>query len=218
MIVEDEVDIAESMQLFLHNAGYQSVHVDDGREVIAGVKQEKPDLVVMDIMLPGVDGIACTKEIRSFSNVPIIMVTARGEQSDKIKGLALGVDDYVSKPFDIEELMLRIKAVLRRVSGSPSFTQWRIQDDTMQIFFLDKKVKLSTLEFALFNLLFKAPERVYSREQIIELAYSDDRDITDRAIDSHVKNIRRKLRDQGIEYSPIQSVYGAGYAFKADEP
>ena len=213
LIVEDEADIAEHMQLFLQDAGYVAVHVDDGANVLDAVKRERPDLIVMDVMMPNKDGIACSDEIRGFSNVPIIMVTALGAQKDRLSGLEIGADDYVCKPFDVTELLLRIKAVLRRTAYSVNFTAWHFNEDALEAVYQDTHVTLSALEFALFALLCASPERIYSRDQIIQLAYPDHRDITDRAIDSHVKNIRKKLRAKGIEESPIRSIYGAGYKF-----
>ncbi len=216
LIVEDDEDIAELLELFFQNEGYATVHVDDGNVVVAAVKQHTPDLIVMDLMLPNQDGIVCTQAIREFSNVPIMMLTARIQQIEKLQGLEVGADDYICKPFDVHEMVLRAKAILRRTEGQVSFSQWTLDADALLIKVNGHKVELSALEFSLFKLLFDSPKRVYSRDQIIELAYPDYRDITDRAIDTHVKKIRKKFKQVGLAESPIQSVYGAGYRFLPD--
>lgn len=213
LIVEDETDIAEHLALFFQSQGFEAVHVDDGALVVDAVKREQPSLIVLDLMLPNKDGIACCKDIRTFSNVPIVMLTARGEQVHKLAGLEVGADDYVCKPFDTVELVLRVKAILRRSDGHVSYQAWQLDDQSHDVRFRELHIALSSLEYALFSLLFRAPERIFSREQILELAYPDYRDITDRSVDSHVKNIRKKFKQVGIAPSPIQSVYGAGYRF-----
>ena len=213
LLVEDDADIVELIQLFLKNEGYQVVHVDDGAEVIDKVHAVHPDLIIMDIMLPNVDGLACTQEIRKSFNVPIIMLTARVEQSDKLTGLETGADDYLCKPFDIQELLLRIKALLRRTQGQVHYQSWVIDEDKLTVAFKGNVIDFTVGEYRLFTLMYNSPNRVFSREQIIDLIYSDYRDITDRAIDSHIKNLRKKLKQNGIEPAHIQSVYGAGYRF-----
>ncbi|REL25595.1 DNA-binding response regulator [Thalassotalea euphylliae] len=213
LLVEDDADIVELIQLFLKNEGYQVVHVDDGAEVIGKVHAVHPDLIIMDIMLPNVDGLACTQEIRKSFNVPIIMLTARVEQTDKLTGLETGADDYLCKPFDIQELLLRIKALLRRTEGQVHYQSWVIDEDKLTVAFNGNVLDFTVGEHRLFTLMYNSPNRVFSREQIIELIYADFRDITDRAIDSHIKNLRKKLKQNSIEPAHIQSVYGAGYRF-----
>jgi len=213
LIVEDEYDIAENLQLFFQHQDFETRHVDDGALVIAAAKTYQPDLIVMDLMLPNRDGLDLTKEIRTFSNVPIVMLTAKVEQVDKLVGLESGADDYMCKPFDAMELILRVKAILSRTEGKVQFSNLALFPDNREVTFKGEQVGLSALEFNLFELLYNAPERIYSREQIIEFAYPQYRDITDRTIDSHVKNIRKKFKEVGAENTPIQSVYGAGYRF-----
>lgn len=213
LLVEDDLDIVELVKLFLINSGYQVMHVDDGANVLNAVRSTKPDLIIMDIMLPNMDGLECTQAIRKLYNVPIIMLTARVEQSDKLKGLTNGADDYLCKPFDIEELLLRIKALLRRTIGQVNYETWAIDEEKLTVAFNNKLIDFTAVEFKLFTLLYNSPNRVFSREQIIEVAHLGFRDITDRAIDTHIKNLRKKLKKNGVEPTHIQSVYGVGYRF-----
>jgi len=216
LFVEDDLDIVEMVELFLNNEGYKVFHVDDGAKVLPAVRLHQPDLVIMDIMLPNVDGIECTKQIRKQFNVPIIMLTAKVEQRDKLVGLLNGADDYLCKPFDIQELLLRVKAILRRTSGQIEYRSWTINENKLSVSLNNISIELTVAEFKLFSLLFNSPERVFSREQIIKLAHSDFRDITDRAVDSHIKNLRKKLKHKGVDPAHIQSVYGAGYRFNRE--
>ncbi|REL30886.1 response regulator transcription factor [Thalassotalea euphylliae] len=216
LLVEDDADIVELIQLFLRNEGYHVVHVDDGAEVIGAVQLNQPDLIIMDIMLPNVDGLTCTQEIRQSFNVPVIMLTALVEQGDKLAGLETGADDYLCKPFDIQELLLRIKALLRRTEGQVHYQPWVIDEEQLTVSFNGAMVDFTLGEFKLFTLLYNAPNRVFSRDQIIELIYADYRDITDRAVDSHIKNLRRKIKQNGADPAHIQSVYGAGYRFNQE--
>lgn len=213
LIVEDDLDIAEDLQDVLEYHGYSAEIESNGLAVKDKVMQFQPDLILLDLMLPGQDGEACCKQVREFTNVPIIMLTAKVEQADKLSGLSLGADDYVCKPFDMAELMLRIDAVIRRTQGQIQFSQFNINDERKEVSYLGQVVPLSALEYALFALLYNSPERVFSRDQIIDLAYPGFRDITDRAIDSHVKNIRKKFKAHGIASAAISAVYGMGYRF-----
>ncbi len=213
LIVEDDIDIAESLVLFFQHQNYLVKHIDDGALAVQSVKDFHPDIIIMDLMLPNQDGITCCQKIRQFSNVPIVMLTAKVEQADKHEGLVSGADDYVCKPFDIMELVLRTKAILSRTKGHVSFTKITVDQDKTKIVYQGKKVLLSTIEFNLFNLLFSHPEQIYSREKILHLAYPQYRHITDRTVDSHVKKIRNKFKEEGITDNPIESIYGAGYRF-----
>ena len=216
LLVEDDADIVELIQLFLKNEGYRVVHVDDGAAVLSAVQLHQPDLILMDIMLPNIDGLTCTQAIRESFNVPIIMLTALVEQGDKLAGLETGADDYLCKPFDIQELLLRIKALLRRTQGQVHYQPWVIDDEKLTVSFNGAIIDFTLGEFKLFALLYHSPNRVFSREQIIELSYADFRDITDRAVDSHIKNLRKKLKQNGADPAHIQSVYGAGYRFNQE--
>jgi two-component system response regulator BaeR len=216
LLVEDDQDIVDLVQLFLENEGYTFLHVFDGNDVLRTVESKQPDLIIMDIMLPNKDGVTCTQEIRAQYSVPVIMLTAKVEQNDKLNGLENGADDYLCKPFDIRELLLRIKVLLQRTAGQIHYNAWVVDEDQMTVSHKNTLLDFTVLEFKLFALLFNAPNRVFSREQIIELAYTDYRDITDRAVDSHVKNLRKKLKQNEINSAHIQSVYGAGYRFNKE--
>ena len=213
LIVEDDAEIADNLELFFRHHQFQTLLVDDGADVVPQVLGFKPELIIMDIMLPNKDGIQCCKEVRSFSNVPIIMLTAKVEQTDKYLGLESGADDYICKPFDVMELILRVKSLLNRSQGKVSFSKVSVLPDQGKVFYKDTEIDLSTLEYNLFFLLYSNPNRIYSREQILHLAYPQYRHITDRTIDSHVKKIRNKFKNAGVVKSPIESIYGAGYRY-----
>jgi len=211
LIVEDEVEIANHLARFFQASGFSTSHLKDGLGVISEVKKTSPSLVILDIMLPGKDGVTCCEEIRSFSEVPIIMLTAKVNEIDRLVGLGAGADDYVCKPFSAPELVMRVKAILKRSQNQLPSKTLTIDKNKQLVFYKNEKVNLTALEYALFLLLFNSPERIYSREHIIDLAYPDLRDITDRAIDSHVKNIRKRFKQIGAHEKIIESVYGAGY-------
>ncbi|GLX85994.1 DNA-binding response regulator [Thalassotalea loyana] len=213
LIVEDDADIADSLVLFYQHHNFDTHLVNDGAYVVDTVTSYQPDIVILDIMLPNVNGIDCCKAIREFSNVPIILLTAKVEQTDKYVGLESGADDYVCKPFDIMELILRTKTLLQRTQGQVSYSKLSVFPEQAKVVYQDKPVDLSTLEYNLFSLLYNNPERIYSREQILQQAYPQYRHITDRTIDSHVKKIRNKFKQAGVTENPIESVYGAGYRF-----
>jgi len=215
LVVEDERMIAAQVAKYLVREGYQPIILNSGEKVIATVKQELPDIIILDVMLPVKDGIQCCKEIREFSEIPIIMLTAKKGEDDRVLGLQAGVDDYVCKPFSAKELMLRIKAILKRsgIANNIVVEGLRLDKNGYLLKFNDKETKLTNLEFSLLSLLMQKSGRIYSREQIIELAYQSDRDISDRAIDSHIKNIRKKARTLGIENNLIETIYGAGFRY-----
>jgi len=213
LIVEDEVAIANHLTKFLNKDGYAVEHLDSGLEVVEKVKQNQPDLIILDLMLPHKDGVTCCKEIREFSDVPIIMLTAKAEEIERIIGLKAGADDYVCKPFSAVELTLRIEGMLRRLKQKSTSQHFSLNTDTYLISFENKTCELTHLEFLLFNLLYQKPGRIYSREQIIELAYPTSAETNDRAIDCHIKNIRKKFKTLGLVSNTIESVYGAGYRF-----
>ena len=215
LVVEDEREIAAQVSKYIAREGYKSIVLNSGETVIEVVKKELPDIIVLDVMLPVKDGVTCCKEIREFSDIPIIMLTARKTENDRIIGLQAGVDDYVCKPFSAKELILRIKAILRRsgVSNNVASTGFQLDKNGYILKYNDQQIKLTHIEFALLNLLCQKPGRIYTREQIIEYAYNKDRDISDRAIDSHIKNIRKKIRLINIEQNVIETTYGAGFRF-----
>ncbi|KGJ91685.1 response regulator [Colwellia psychrerythraea] len=215
LLVEDDVEIAESVLLFLEAQSYKATHLTTGEFVVETVKKDQPDLVLLDLMLPIKNGTECCKDIRAFSDVPIIMLTAKVEEIDRLVGLEAGADDYVCKPFSAMELMLRIKAILKRTNRNTVTNNFNLDVETLKVRYLKNVIELTYLEFNLFNLLYQSPERIYSRAQILDLAYPDMRDISDRTVDAHVKNIRNKIKSLGISDVVVESVYGAGYRYIA---
>jgi len=215
LVVEDEREIAAQVAKYITREGYKPIVLNSGEMVIETVKQELPDIILLDVMLPVKDGVQCCKEIREFSDTPIIMLTARKTENDRIVGLQAGVDDYVCKPFSAKELMLRIQAVLKRsgIENTPEVSGLQLDKNGFFLKFDNKSIKLTNLEFSLLNLLMQKPGRIYSREQIIELAYKNERNISDRAIDSHIKNIRKKVRSLDIDNNIIETTYGAGFRY-----
>jgi len=217
LLVEDDVQIAENIILFLKAQQYEVKHLVSGEHVVKMVHEREPDLILLDLMLPAVNGNICCQQIREFSDVPIVMMTARVEEIDRLVGLEAGADDYVCKPFSAKELMLRIKAILRRTQKSVMCQNLAVLQDSFKINYKKKSVELTQLEFSLFYLLYKQPERIYSRGQILDLAYPDMRDISDRTVDAHVKNIRNKIKILGLGNTVLESVYGAGYRYVAPQ-
>ncbi|WP_105169501.1 response regulator [Pseudoalteromonas sp. T1lg23B] len=218
LIVEDDFDIAEQVVLFFKASGFQTTHIADGAKVVPWVKDNHPDAIVMDIMLPNQDGVECMKQIRQFSMVPIVMVTAKVTEADRLKGLEFGADDYVCKPFSAAELVMRIKAILRRCTPTLETQQKVVVDESqLTVTICNKSLSLTKVEFDIFALLFNSPSRVFSRQQILDFIQPDNFDISDRVIDSHIKNIRKKVKQLGFSAKLIGSVYGAGYRYDAQQ-
>jgi len=214
LIVEDEPKLAAVLRDYLQIEGYRSHHIDNGLEVLPWFKKNDAALILLDIMLPGKDGLAICREIRSFSQVPIIMVTARIDEIDRLLGLELGADDYVCKPFSPRELVARVKAVLRR-TGSAEATapsgDFSLNPDTYLASYLGQPLDLTAVEFRLLGLLVNHPYKVYSREQLLSYIYTDQRVVGERTIDTHIKNLRKKLEHISPNKELIRSIYGVGY-------
>jgi len=218
LIVEDDLDIAKTLTVFLTKSGFTTEHLATGEHVVSKVQENTPDLILLDLMLPIKSGEQCCLEIRKFSEVPIIMTTAKVEEVDRLIGLESGADDYVCKPYSVMELVLRIKAILKRINNLNELTLNQgltINEQSLEISFFNNHISLTSLEFALFELLYNNPSRIYSRDQILNLVYPDMRDISDRAIDTHIKKIRKKIKLLDVETDVIESVYGAGYRYIA---
>lgn len=221
LIVEDEPKLAQLLVDYLNAAGLTTRVIGNGLDVVPAVRAEPPGLILLDLMLPGRDGMEICREIRGFSHVPIIMVTARVEEVDRLLGLELGADDYVCKPYHPREVVARVRAQLRRVAWQedPQSTAARrlhLDESRYEARLDERLLDLTPVEFRLLNTLFGQPGRVYSRDQLIDKVYTDHRVVTHRTVDTHVKNLRRKLRDLDPELDPITSVYGVGY--KLDLP
>ena len=215
LIVEDESDLSAIVADYVTAAGYQAEVVADGREALAGIQRKPPDLIVLDIMLPGLDGVALCKAVREFSEVPIIMVTAKVEEIDRLLGLEVGADDYLCKPFSPRELVARIKAILRRSRKPDDDARLvEIDDAARSVRIHSQLLDLTPTEYSLLAAMVKRPGSIYSRAQLLDLASRDKLDVADRAIDSHIKNLRRKLAAAMPDVEVIHSVYGLGYRFE----
>jgi len=213
LIVEDEEKLARLLEDYLQAAGYETQWVADGGAVAGAVKEHAPGLVVLDLMLPGKDGLAVCRELRAASDVPIVMVTARAEEIDRLLGLELGADDYVCKPFSPREVVARIKAILRRTQRDRCASEARLAIDeaAFRATWDGSALDLTPVEFRLLRTLAREPGRVMSRQQLLDGLYEDHRVVTDRTVDSHVKNLRRKLAQVCGDEEIIRSIYGAGY-------
>ncbi len=222
LIVEDEPKLANLVGDYLKAASFETQIVDDGRDVIDAVKAQMPDLILLDLMLPGRDGFDICRELRSFSEVPIVMMTARVEEIDRLVGLELGADDYICKPFSPREVVARVKAILRRTQRSATSpasesteavapTGLQIDEARYTASFGGKPLDLTPVEFRLLKTLAAAPGRVFSRDRLLDNLYTDHRVVTDRTVDSHIKNLRRKLDQASPDQELIRSIYGVGY-------
>ncbi|WP_180970694.1 response regulator [Burkholderia sp. WAC0059] len=213
LIVEDEPKLASVMADFLQAAGYTTRCVADGRDVAKEVDRRMPDLIVLDLMLPGRDGRDVCRDLRTFSDVPIIMVTAQVEEVDRLIGLELGADDYICKPFSLLELVARAKAILRRsrFERFPESVPLKLHEERFQATFRGVSIEFTPIEFRLLKALALRPGRVFSRDVLMDRLYPDGRIVEDRTIDSHVKKIRRKFEAVAPDEDVIQSVYGAGF-------
>lgn len=217
LIVEDEPKIAALLADYLQaKGGYATRVIDRGDTVLDSLRANPPDLVLLDLMLPGLDGIEVCKKIRRESEVPIIMVTARVEEIDRLLGLELGADDYICKPFSPREVVARVKAVLRRSlrDGDDDIPPGlEINEEKFIAHYEGRALNLTPVEFALLKTLSAQQGRVFSRDQLMNEMYSDYRVVSDRAVDTHVKNLRRKLDEVSGGRELIESVYGLGYRF-----
>jgi len=214
LIVEDEPKLAALLADYLKAANYQTQIIADGREVVPAVRAGPPDLILLDLMLPGRDGLEVCRELRTFSEVPIVMVTARVEEIDRLLGLEIGADDYICKPFSPREVVARVRAILRRAqrhADSPALPGLTIDEQQYRAAFNGEELDLTPVEFRLLKTLAAAPGRVFSRQQLLDNLYADHRVVTDRTVDSHIKNLRRKLQEASPEQELIHSIYGVGY-------
>ena len=218
MLVEDETTIASIVVEYLQRAGYRTEHLERGDGAVEAIRRLKPDLLLLDLNLPGMDGLQICRETRTFSQIPIIMVTARVEELDRLLGLELGADDYICKPFSPREVVARVKAQLRRHGLAPAAetqpTLLEVDEASQRVSVMGQRLDLTPKEFRLLRLLQSHPGRVFSRAQILDLAYDQDQDVVDRVIDSHIKNLRRKIAQHLPDRDIIQSVYGVGYRFE----
>jgi two-component system response regulator BaeR len=216
LVVEDDVKIAALLADYLDAAGWRSTRIGDGRSAVEATRTQQVDLILLDLMLPELDGIEVCRQVRAFSQVPIIMLTARIDEVDRLLGLETGADDYVCKPFSPREVVARARVHLRRtVSTPPAAPGLQLERATMRILHAGVALPFTPVEYRILAELIEHPERVYSRQQLLDFAHEDQRDINDRTVDSHIKNIRRKLAARMADSDCLQSVYGVGYRFAA---
>ena len=210
-IVEDEPELAALVADYLRAAGFAPTVFVDGAQALAAIRANLPALIVLDLMLPGLDGLALCRAVRAFSEVPIVMVTARVEEIDRLLGLDTGSDDYLCKPFSPRELMARIKAILRRSGAAAPARVLAIDEAAQRVKVHGHLLDLTPSEFAILAALARRPGQVFSRAQLLDAARADSLEATDRAIDSHVKNLRRKIEAAAPGLDAIRSIYGLGY-------
>lgn len=213
LIIEDEPKLAALMTDYLRAAHYETEWLPNGADAVQRIRETTPELVVLDLMLPGKDGLQICREVRAFSEVPIVIVTARVEEIDRLLGLELGADDYVCKPFSPRELVARIKTILRRVqrAGGVQESALVIDSAAYAATLRGQRLDLTPVEFRLLAALAAAPGRILSRANLLEQIYDDHRIVTDRTVDTHVKNLRRKMEQASPGTDLIHSVYGMGY-------
>lgn len=218
LIVEDEPKIASLLKDYLETQGAFETRIESrGDAAMKAFETFGPDLVLLDLMLPGLDGIEVCKKLRSVSTVPIVMVTARVEEIDRLLGLELGADDYICKPFSPREVVARVKAVLRRSAPDDSAQRMkalRMDEEKFRATLNGKNLLLTPVEFALLRTLSGQEGRVFSRDQLMNEMYPDYRVVSDRAVDTHIKNLRRKISDASGSEDMIKSVYGLGYRYE----
>jgi two-component system response regulator BaeR len=215
-IVEDEQKIARLLRDYVEQAGYRATILNAGDNAVYQVRKKAPDLMLLDIMLPVMDGMAVCREVRKFSNIPIIMITAKVEEIDRLLGLELGADDYICKPFSPREVVARVKAVLRRVHTDQQEKTKMIgpivlDEETHQARVHNSSLQLTPTEFRLLQVLLSRPGRVFSRDELLVQAQGYDCEGYDRTIDSHIKNLRKKIAEKLPEHEIITTIYGVGY-------
>ena len=220
-IVEDEPELAQLVDDYLRASGFDTLQFHRGDEADAWLKEHQPSLILLDLMLPGIDGLQLCKNQQARGSVPIIMMTAKVEEIDRLLGLELGADDYVCKPFSPRELVARVKAVLRRSqsdlssTASESAAAVSLNEQALSVTLFGEVIELTTIEFKLFSLLFAHPGRIFSRQYILDNIYHDYRVVSDRTVDSHIKKLRKKLVTPSDNIDLIRSVYGSGYKYEA---
>jgi two-component system response regulator BaeR len=222
LVVEDEIKIAGILKDYLIRAGYSVSCLDRGDAVVSYVKQNPPCMVLLDIMIPGTDGVEVCREVRKFSQVPIIMITARVEEIDRLLGLELGADDYICKPFSPREVVARVKAVLRRIYAPQAYKTLVVGEVSLiqemhQVSVAGHELKLTPCEYNLLKTLLGRPNRIFSRNELIGVVQGYDFEGYDRTIDSHVKNLRKKIARHLPGREVISTIYGLGYRLNADQ-
>lgn len=222
LVIDDEWNVRNLLRIYLTKNGFEVKEAKNGYEAVQAVDQQSFDLIILDVMMPDMDGWEVCQKIRETKNTPILMLTARTETKDKVKGLTIGADDYLVKPFDSEELMARVFALIRRSSISQATTVQKFithQDltidlDGRQVVVREQPVDFTPKEFELLLILAEQPRRAFDRETLLEKVWGSDYFGDFRTVDTHVKNIREKVRKAGLSFNPIQTVWGVGYKFQ----
>ena len=219
LIIEDEKNISEIVAKYLKKEGYTTLIANDGIEGLALFRDSNPDLVISDVMMPTIDGFEVLREIRLISDVPVIMLTAKQEEVDRLKGFENGADDYVTKPFSPKELVRRVMVMLKRTYKAIEDKQVLIEGELkldlnkQKLYKNEDEIDITSKEFQIIYAFFKNPRQILSREQLIELAFSNDFDGFDRTIDAHIKKIRHKIEEDTKTPKYLKTKYGAGYIF-----
>jgi two-component system, OmpR family, response regulator len=218
LVVDDDPHLREVVRYALTREGHSVKDVEDGRKALSALGSERFDLVILDILMPEMDGLETCRQIRRTSKIPVIFLSSRDEELDRVLGLEMGGDDYITKPFGTRELTARVKAVLRRSQPEPEATKeeavlqlgsLRMDPTAHRVWVGDKEVVLTVTEFSILKVLLGRPGRVYTREELTDRAYGEGHHLAERTLDSHIRRIRQKLRDEGID--PVETVHGLGY-------
>ena len=223
LIVEDDQHIADIITIYLENQGYQSSWASDVPLAKESIKNQKPDLIILDIMLPGIDGLSFCKWLRSYEQLPIMMISAKANIKDRVEALNFGADDYLVKPFSMQELIARVNALLRRCDYRKETTQnpsnlFTINESKRQLFVHDKEIPLTAYEYELFKLFMNSPGRVFTRDELLTHIRGVDKDlVTERAIDVHITNLRKKIEPDHKKPTYIKTVWGVGYKFSSED-
>ena len=224
LVVEDDANTAALVRTYLEKEGFSTIHAADGLSGLQLAKEKKPIFVILDIMLPGLDGWELCRQLRMFSNVPLLMLTAREEEIDRVKGLAIGADDYVIKPFSPRELVERVKAILRRARPAEEpqrrklvYGQLEMDVDKHRLKRDGRVIKLTTTEFRLLKTLMQSPGRVFTRNELLKSLYQHGEIVVDRVIDVHVGKLRQKLEDEPAQPKYILTTRGFGYSFSDED-
>lgn len=224
LIVEDERDVVRLLKYNLEKEGFRVTAVSDGSLVLAEIRREEPDLVILDLMLPGMDGLEICRQLRrhdKFAGIPILMLTARSGEADRVVGLELGADDYVTKPFSMRELIARVRALMRRHEPPAQQSSVRrgeihIDPSAHIVTIAGRHVELSALEFRLLHYLASHPGMVFSRDQLLDRVWGNDRSVTSRSVDVYIRRVREKIESEPQQPVYVQTVHGVGYRFVAD--
>ena len=220
LVVEDETELAQILVDYLKRDGFAASTQADGLLAMKELQRTLPDLLLLDLMLPGMDGLTILRELRKTSSIPVIVVTAKVEEIDRLIGLELGADDYICKPYSPREVVARVKAVLRRAQHAPAALATtgasliEIDGDCWQVRVAGQRLDLTPKEFQLLQALVKKPGRVFSRGQLLDSIYEDNFEVSERAVDSHMKNLRKKLAQVLPDAEPIRSIYGVGFVYE----